>query len=307
MAAHRSGYKCPMHPDVPAAFTPFLPPAPEITALQTRARRCETPSSIGPVVWHTWSPAVPVSGLPPLVLLHGGSGSWTHWVRNIDALLASGRTLYLPDLPGFGDSASPDGRDADALPAPLMEGLEALLGDAPCDMAGFSFGGMVGGFIAGKMPARVLRLVLVGAPGMGVRARQPVLTSWRHLKDEAAWVAAHRANLAALMLSRPDAIDSLALNLHMANVVRDRLPGRSMARTDILKRTLPGIRCPVFAIYGGEDVLYEGEFAALETALRQAPQFRRLDVIPNAGHWVQYQQAAAFNAALLAALDAPPA
>ncbi len=42
-----------------------------------------------------------------MVLLHGGSGSWTHWIRNIPMLLACGRQVWAQDLPGFGDSASP--------------------------------------------------------------------------------------------------------------------------------------------------------------------------------------------------------
>jgi 2-hydroxy-6-oxonona-2,4-dienedioate hydrolase len=56
-----------------------------------------------------------------------GSGSWTHWVRNIQPLVAAGRQVIAADLPGFGDSASPpSGGDADALVAPLAEGLERL-------------------------------------------------------------------------------------------------------------------------------------------------------------------------------------
>jgi pimeloyl-ACP methyl ester carboxylesterase len=42
----------------------------------------------------------------PLVLLHGGHGSWMHWLRNVEALSA-GRTLWLPDMPGFNDSDAP--------------------------------------------------------------------------------------------------------------------------------------------------------------------------------------------------------
>jgi 2-hydroxy-6-oxonona-2,4-dienedioate hydrolase len=51
-------------------------------------------------------------GLPPVVLFHGGSGSWTHWVRNIQPLVAAGRQVIAADLPGFGDSASPPSRGA---------------------------------------------------------------------------------------------------------------------------------------------------------------------------------------------------
>ena len=42
----------------------------------------------------------------PLVLLHGGHGSWLHWIRNIDAL-SRDHMLFVPDLPGFGDSDDP--------------------------------------------------------------------------------------------------------------------------------------------------------------------------------------------------------
>ena len=40
----------------------------------------------------------------PLVLLHGGMGSWTHWGRNIGAL-ARKFTVITLDMPGYGDSS----------------------------------------------------------------------------------------------------------------------------------------------------------------------------------------------------------
>jgi 2-hydroxy-6-oxonona-2,4-dienedioate hydrolase len=40
---------------------------------------------------------------PPLVLIHGGHGSWTHWVANIEPL-ARRRHVIALDLPGFGAS-----------------------------------------------------------------------------------------------------------------------------------------------------------------------------------------------------------
>ena len=79
-----------------------------------------------------------------------------------------------------------------------------------------------------------------------------------------------------------------------------------MSRTDVLARTLAGVRCPVHAIYGNEDVLYRGQTKALESALRQVPTFKTLTLIESAGHWVQFERADAFNEALQAALDANP-
>ncbi|MES2050477.1 MAG: alpha/beta fold hydrolase [Pseudomonadota bacterium] len=276
-------------------------------ALAAAAARHETPCGTGSMVWHVWTPEVVNDDLAPLLLFHGGSGSWTHWLRNIRALVASGRSVYVPDLPGFGDSARPaQGRDADSLSEYIEQGLQLLLGERSCDVAGFSFGGMVAGFLAAQFPARVARLILVGAPGMGIKPEQPVrLQAWRHLGPELQ-DAVHRSNLAALMLYKPEAITELALGLHVANVWRDRMPGRRLARTDVLAALLPGIRCPLYAIYGREDALYRGRMDGLVPVLQQAGDFRGLTFIEAAGHWAQFEQAGAFNEALLAVLDAAP-
>ena len=50
----------------------------------------------------------------PLVLVHGGHGSWMHWIRNIEALSAR-HSLWIPDLPGYGDSDALESRDVDHL------------------------------------------------------------------------------------------------------------------------------------------------------------------------------------------------
>ena len=279
---------------------------PEAHALVKTATRTQTPCDTGTLVWHVWGQATRHRALPPLVLLHGGSGSWTHWLRNITALVDSGRWVLVPDLPGFGDSAAPvHGTDADALPGLVEQGLQCLLGDAACDWVGFSFGGMVAGFIAEQFAARVARLVLVGAPGLGIAPQKAIrLNAWRHLAEPAQRDAVHRRNLAALMLLHPDSITELAVRLHGANVLRDRMKGRSLSRTDVLAQSLARVQCPVYAIYGREDALYRGLGERLAPVLRRAPGFKSLTWVEASGHWVQFEQADAFNAALLAALKA---
>ncbi len=278
------------------------PPLPaEAQALLELATRAETPCGSGHMVWHRWGEKSCEPGLAPVVLFHGGSGSWMHWVSNIAALVQSGREVLVPDLPGFGDSAVPSsGTDADALPEPIEQGLAMLLGHRACDLVGFSFGGMVAGFIAARFPARARRLVLVGAPGLGIAPEKAIrLRAWRHLADPAQRDAVHRGNLAALMLYRPQAITELALRLHVANVLRDRMPGRSLSRTDVLVRTLAQVHCRVDAIYGTKDALYAGRMHLLEPALGRAEGFVSLQLIEAAGHWVQFERADAFNQALL--------
>ena len=278
----------------------------EAQALLKNATRTETPCGPGSMVWHQWGRSTCNPDLAPLVLLHGGSGSWMHWLRNVIPLVDAGRWVLVPDLPGFGDSAAPlHGTDADAIPEPLEQGLQQLLGDQACDLVGFSFGGMVAGFMAEQFAARVARLVLVGAPGLGIAPERAIrLNAWRHMTEASRRDEVHRSNLAALMLFNPESISRLALRLHVANVLRDRMKGRSLSRTDVLARSLVRVQCPVHAIYGREDALYRGRIAALEPALRLAPRFRNLALIEAAGHWVQFERADAFNEALLTVLEA---
>jgi len=261
----------------------------------------------GELVWHRWQPEPGKrrAAAPPVVLFHGGSGSWTHWILNIAPLLDAGRTVLAADLPGFGDSAPPEGgSDADAIAPLLAEGLRALLPGQPCDLAGFSFGGITAALMLAGAPDLARRLVLVGAPAMGVvPKRQFELKSWRYLKTAAEQEAIHRYNLGELMLHDHQLIDGLALQVHIANVLRDRAGRRRLAGTDALARTLPRLTCPVHAIYGAHDVLYRGYWEPLERAFAAAPAVRGLLRIPDAGHWVQFEAAQAFNTALLRAIE----
>ncbi len=270
-----------------------LPQAARDLLLQAREHRTVHAGAV--TVWHVWGAGEPV------VLLHGGSGSWTHWLRNIDALVAAGREVLVPDMPGFGDSDKPAGaRDADALVAPLVSGLQLLLGARALDLVGFSFGGLVGGLMASSLPT-LRRLVIVGAPLLGVGVRPVRLREWRHLDAEAA-VEVHRSNLAALMLHHPASVTPLAIALHQAHVPLDRLRRRSMARTDLLARTLATVTCPLVAIYGEHDVLYRDQLQQVEATLDALPTLRGRTAIPDAGHWVQFEAPEAFDRALARAL-----
>ncbi|HYE38936.1 MAG TPA: alpha/beta hydrolase [Ramlibacter sp.] len=267
---------------------------PEARRIEALATRHATPCGDGDLAWHAWGDG------EPLVLLHGGSGSWTHWIRNVEALAAAGRRVVVPDLPGFGDSARPpEGQDADAVAPAVAQGLRNLLGPAPVDVVGFSFGGLCGALMAVDAPQQVRRLVLVGAPGLGLRSRRLPLTSWRDQPTEAGQRAAHRSNLATLMLHRDGAIDELAVSLQAANVPRDRMHRRKLALTDILLQKLPEIRCPLDAIYGEQDALYRDAIPELKARLGAAPALRELVLVPGVGHWVQYEAAEAFNRELL--------
>jgi 2-hydroxy-6-oxonona-2,4-dienedioate hydrolase len=271
-------------------------------ALLDRAERLQTPSGDGSLVWHRWG-----HGRPTL-LLHGGSGSWNHWVRNIDALVAAGRQVIAPDLPGFGDSARPeDLHDADGQWPLLEQGLQQVLGPTAVDAVGFSFGGLTAALWAQAYPGRFARLVLVGAPALSDERLPPLpLRLWDRAAPGPERDAIHRHNLRTLMFAHDESVDELAVALHAANLPRDRLRRRKLMLTDLLARTLPTLAMPVAGIWGEHDVLYRNRLDLVARVLATAPRYAGLQVVPDAGHWVQYERAEAFDQALEQALGQQP-
>ena len=275
----------------------------DLLAQQARAECHLTPCGDGQVVWHRWGEG------EPLVLLHGGSGSWTHWVHNIAALANAGHSVWVPDLPGFGDSSPPpDGHDADVLPAWLEQGLSTLIGATPVDLVGFSFGGMVGTLWAAEHPGRVRRLLLMGTPGLGLALEQRLdLRMWSHLPDAAERAEVMRHNLLQLMLKHPASVTELVLQLHSHNLQREnrRMKRRKLSQTDALRHALPRLACPLWGLWGEHDALFVGRHGDVAQALALAPHFQGLSWVPDAGHWVQFEAAPAVNHWLLRWLAHP--
>jgi 2-hydroxy-6-oxonona-2,4-dienedioate hydrolase len=240
---------------------------------------------------------------PPLVLLHGGHGSWLHWVRNVEALARAGHALWVPDMPGFGESdALPgDARAPDRLErlvAVLEQALARLLGpDTPLDIAGFSFGGLVASCLAaGRL--RVHRLALLGPAGHRSQRRpRAALRDWR-LSDRAAMLAALRHNLEAHMIADASRVDDLALAVHEASCVRTRFRSKEIALAASLPDVLGRTRVPVLTVFGEHDVTATPADAMASLA-RLGPQHHGV-VEPDAGHWVQFERPEAVNARLAA-------
>lgn len=277
---------------------------PSIESVRAQAQRLTTPCGVGNIVWHAWGSLD--APLGPLVVWHGGSGSWTHWLCNVQALAQAGYYVLAADLPGFGESAvPPDGGDADAMITPLHIGLKQLLSGRSFTLMGFSFGGMTAGLYAAEFPAKVSRLVIVGAPGLGLAARPfQGMKAWRHLNDAAQRREIHRFNLRTLMLAHDESVDDQAAEIQETNVPRDRLPGRRLAFTGALADALHKVTCPVHVIYGWEDALYQGRQDILEAKFRESsPSLQSFEFVPDAGHWVQYERPDAFNAVLLKTLN----
>jgi pimeloyl-ACP methyl ester carboxylesterase len=273
-------------------------PAAVVAELERRAQRLETPCGEGRMVWHVWGDG------PPLVLFHGAHGSWTHWIRNIDTLAAQ-RTVYAADLPGLGDSASPPRPDdIISIAEASAAGLRELLGaQAPVDVAGFSFGGVVGANLSILAPELVRRLILIDTGGLGAPHQPPRLGPVRGLEGEALRQA-HRSNLAGLMLHDIEAADDLALFLQAMNVPKARIKPGPMVLPDRLVHVLHRVPAQIDIVWGEFDWPHPNPEDQLAVLRRFQPQ-AELRVVPNAGHWSLYENAPAANAALLDLLARP--
>ena len=275
-------------------------PLEHVEAVALRARRFSSPCADGELSWHCWG-----SG-PPVVLLHGGTGSWMHWIRNV-LPLAGSRSVWVPDMPGFGDSAAPrKGSGVAEIAGIVAEGI-ALLAKGPVELVGFSFGGLVAGNLAAARPELVSRLVLVGSGGLGLRdGKRLPLVAWRHLKDDTGRMAAHRRNLAGLMLWDEAKIDALALHIQSQNAQRSRINSGPFSRGDVLLEPLGRVKTPVCGLWGRHDTTVAGRMEEVGPILRQTDPVATFTVIEDAGHWVPYEQPGAFNQARLGVLSAVP-
>jgi pimeloyl-ACP methyl ester carboxylesterase len=264
-----------------------------VEGVAAEAQRIETPCGDGGMVWRVWGNG------PPLVLLHGGYGSWTHWIRNV-LVLAREFMVIAPDLPGLGESATPpEPHTAEGLAAIVVEGLDIVLPrDAAPHIAGFSFGGVLGGHVAAQLGDRLYALTLVGSNGLGL-VRQP--TALQRVPagvsaEEA--LAVHRHNLGALMIADPANIDELAVYIQSQNAPRGRVRSRRFSRADTLARALPLIKVPLDGIWGERDATAYPHLDDRARVLRGFQPDARFEVIAGAGHWVQYEAADRFNSVL---------
>ena len=275
-------------------------PAAQVARLAAASRRIETPCGDGVMVWRIWGEG------EPLVLFHGGFGSWTHWLRNIPVLSRRYR-LIVASLPGLGESDDvPIPHTPEGIAAIAAEGVARILpAGERFHLTGFSFGGLIAGHVAASFGESCRSLTLVGAGGLGLkRSAMRKLVSWRHIEDEAGRLAVHRENLEILMIADPAKIDDLAIHLQAENAARGRVNSPTIAMTDTLARKLPLVRARLAGIWGERDAAAMEDLPARARLLRGIQPQAPFIVFADAGHWVQYEAPDAFNVALLEVLAA---
>jgi 2-hydroxy-6-oxonona-2,4-dienedioate hydrolase len=263
--------------------------------IAAEAERIDTPCGDGTMAWRCWGAG------PPLVLLHGGYGSWMHWIRNVQPLSRQ-FTVIAPDLPGLGDSATPpEPWSAAGLAALVVAGIDIVLRriDPPeqekLHLAGFSFGGVIGGSVAVQLGHRLRGFTVVGSNGLGLERSPTPLRRVPADAGEEEEFATHRYNLNQLMIADPAKIDELALYLQKTNHARARMRSRRFSRSGALIEALPRVKGRLDGIWGERDATAYPHLADRASLLRGIQPAARFEVIPGAGHWVQFEAADRFN------------
>jgi pimeloyl-ACP methyl ester carboxylesterase len=249
---------------------------------------------------------------PPLVFIHGLSGSWPNWLEQLPAFAAEHRVITL-DLPGFGHSPMPRETISISGYARMLDRLLDQLGVDAAAVVGNSMGGFIGAELAIAFPQRVERLVLVSAAGIstydhrGAVRTVPVLRrAERMLTAYTAWMATKSDTVAR----RPRLRDA---TLNVVTRHPSRLPAALAAEQlrgsgkpgfmqaleanlnyDFRER-LPEIACPTLIVWGEDDRIITARDASVFEEL--IPD-SRVVMYADTGHMAMLERPAAFNALL---------
>jgi pimeloyl-ACP methyl ester carboxylesterase len=257
----------------------------------------QVPFKDGYVTWHEFGSS---NSFLPLVLLHGGHGSWEHWSRNID-VLAEHFHLYAPDMPGFGQSSFFDNQLQSGMIDPLKSTLDSLIGvNQALNVAGFSFGGFVTAHLVNQRIG-INKIALLGSAGHGgPRRPRGELVAWKDFYIHHDWEGLHQAmreNLYQQMISTREGVDSEALRIHESACIATRFKSKPIARPGGLAEQLEEYKGATLLVWGEHDVTCTPEY--LIDKLVTDKSNRQKALIEDSGHWVQYEKAAEVNQLLV--------
>ncbi len=246
---------------------------------------------------------------PPVLLLHGFTGS----VRTLDGaaegLRAAGRSTIAVDLLGHGGSDAP--REASAYTMErctenLVRVLDATRTERT-DVLGYSMGGRAALVLAAAQPERVRSLVLVGA---SAGLADPAERAARRQADEALADAIERDGVARFVerwMSLPlfasqARLGPAFLDAARAQRLRNRahglagsLRGMGTGAQRPLHAALGTLAVPMLLVVGAGDAKFR---AIAEDLARRAPN-ARVAQIPGAGHAAHLEHPSAFLAETL--------
>lgn len=238
---------------------------------------------------------------PPLVLVHGFTGSKENWLPMV-AELSRRHRVIVPDLPGWGESTRLDEADYGiASQSVRLAAFLAALDLRGVDLVGHSMGGAISGLMAARDPERLATLTLMNTAGVSF---EPNDFARRILAGELPFNVDDRAGWARLVedlfVVEPFLPARLADVLIERNQASHDFHRRVMARLRgdeqlILEQNLGVIALPTLVLWcDGDRVL---DVSAVDTLVHGLP-LAELVTLGGCGHMPMMERPAATAAAL---------
>lgn len=267
--------------------------------LENSAEKTAVSCGGGEMLYRRW---MGPSDAETVLLVHGGSGSWLHWVRNITFLQQHYHVLTV-DLPGLGDSAAlPDGYTAADAVDIFVNSTAAVLDNKAFHIAAFSWGCAVSAQSAIHFGAQLQSLLLIGPASLGDIPRRggmkPLIRRTPQM-SESQVQATNRVNLARLMFYKASRIDDMAVYIQTLNTQKARFNSPQFARTKLVLEGVAKVDVPLKVLYGQFDAPGLPNIAAKKKLFESVRNDTEFEIIADAGHWLQYEQAAACNETIL--------
>ena len=241
------------------------------------------------------------AGQGPVVLfLHGsgpGASGWSNFRHNYPAFAEAGFRALVPDTLGYGYSSKPE--DADYTLDFLVGAVErflAAVGVERCAVVGNSHGGAMSIRLALRRPELVERLVLMAPGGLEERDVYMKMDGIRAMvkafMDPAGITRASMRRVFELQLFDGSLVTDELLDERVS--IAELQPKRVLTSMQVpnLAAELPGVTCPVFALWGVDD-----RFCPVSGAMTIAKSCKntRVLLLSECGHWVMVEKRAIFN------------
>ncbi|MEQ5789200.1 alpha/beta fold hydrolase [Erythrobacter sp. NFXS35] len=248
----------------------------------------------------------PESG-PIVLMIHGaapGASGWGNFCRNVDAFVAAGYHVIVPDLPGFGDSAKPAGIDYDLpLFTGTMQQMLCELGIERIVAVGNSMGGAIANNLAITAPDLVSALIVAAPHCLAPQASYWAMPGVQFMIEALTQGEPTREKLGAVlrrMVCDPEQISDALLDERWQSAIKQPADVMTRLRITEIASQLHAISCPVLAFWGAQD-----EITPSAGALVLAERVPQAEVIiySQTGHWPQFERHAQFNERSLRFLD----
>jgi pimeloyl-ACP methyl ester carboxylesterase len=235
---------------------------------------------------HDWAYLDAGSG-PPLLLVHGFSGSKENWLPLMPYLVERYHVIAV-DLPGWGASSRLDDGDY-GIPA-QVERLAAFIAALKLErpiVVGHSMGGHIAGVLATRHPELVSRLLLVDAAGVPFSSNdfaQRVLSGETpfNVDDRASWARLLGELFVQPPWLPPRVVDVLVSRNIANHAFHDRTI-RAIAQGDaafLLQRELPLLKAPLTVVWCERDRILD--VTSVE-AFRTVPKVR-IELLSGCSH-----------------------